>query len=85
MADLQAIATQVRRDIVRMVHAVSSGHPGGSLGCADFFTFMYKERLQVNADKFTMEGRNEDLFFLSNGHISPVWYSILSRSGFSSQ
>ncbi len=82
MADLQAIATQVRRDIVRMVHAVSSGHPGGSLGCADFFTFMYKERLQVNADKFTMEGRKEDLFFLSNGHISPVWYSILSRSGF---
>lgn len=82
MADLQAIATQVRRDIVRMVHAVSSGHPGGSLGCADFFTFMYTERLQVNADKFTMEGRNEDLFFLSNGHISPVWYSILSRSGF---
>ena len=82
MADLQAIATQVRRDIVRMVHAVSSGHPGGSLGCADFFTFMYTERLQVNTDKFTMEGRNEDLFFLSNGHISPVWYSILSRSGF---
>lgn len=82
MADLQAIATQVRRDIVRMVHAVSSGHPGGSLGCADFFTFMYTERLQVNADKFTMEGRKEDLFFLSNGHISPVWYSILSRSGF---
>jgi transketolase len=82
MADLQAIAIQVRRDIVRMVHAVSSGHPGGSLGCADFFTFMYTERLQVNADKFTMEGRNEDLFFLSNGHISPVWYSILSRSGF---
>ena len=82
MADLQAIATQVRRDIVRMVHAVSSGHPGGSLGCADFFTFMYTELLQVNADKFTMEGRNEDLFFLSNGHISPVWYSIISRSGF---
>ena len=82
MADLQAIAIQVRRDIVRMVHAVSSGHPGGSLGCADFFTFMYTERLQVNADKFTMEGRKEDLFFLSNGHISPVWYSILSRSGF---
>jgi transketolase len=82
MADLQAIATQVRRDIVRMVHAVSSGHPGGSLGCADFFTFMYAERLRVKADQFTMEGMNEDLFFLSNGHISPVWYSILSRSGF---
>ncbi len=82
MADLESIATQVRRDILRMVHAVNSGHPGGSLGCADFFTFMYTERLKVNGNQFTMEGLNEDMFFLSNGHISPVWYSILARTGF---
>ncbi|MEY3048614.1 MAG: hypothetical protein RL365_652 [Bacteroidota bacterium] len=82
MADLQAIASQVRRDILRMVHAVSSGHPGGSLGCTDLLTYLYNERLTLNASSFTMDGLNEDLFFLSNGHISPVWYSVLARSGF---
>ena len=82
MADLQAIASQVRRDILRMVHAVSSGHPGGSLGCADLLTYLYNERLTINARAFSMDGLNEDLFFLSNGHISPVWYSVLARSGF---
>lgn len=82
MTELQALATQVRRDILRMVHAVSSGHPGGSLGCADLFTYMYSERLNYNASKFSMDGESEDLFFLSNGHISPVWYSVLARHGF---
>ena len=66
MADLQAIASQVRRDILRMVHAVSSGHPGGSLGCADLLTYLYNERLTLNASSFTMDALNEDLFFLSN-------------------
>lgn len=80
--DLKKIASQVRRDIVRMVAAVSSGHPGGSLGCADFLTFLYFEQLKHTASDFTMDGANEDLFFLSNGHISPVWYSVLSRSGY---
>ncbi len=74
-------ATQIRRDIVRMVHAVQSGHPGGSLGCADFFTALYFDVLHHNND-FNMNGTNEDLFFLSNGHISPVWYSTLARSGY---
>jgi transketolase len=81
-SELENIASQVRRDIVRMVAAVSSGHPGGSLGCADFLTFMYFEWMNFNAKDFQMDGKNEDLFFLSNGHISPVWYSILSRSGY---
>jgi transketolase len=65
-----------------MVAAVSSGHPGGSLGCADFLTFLYFERLNFNPENFTMDGKNEDLFFLSNGHISPVWYSVLARAGY---
>ena len=78
---LAEIASQVRRDILRMVHAVSSGHPGGSLGCADFLTFLYFEKLRFDSNNFTMDGKNEDLFFLSNGHISPVWYSVLARSG----
>lgn len=78
---LAAIASQVRRDIVRMVSAVNSGHPGGSLGCADFLTFLYFEQMQHNP-AFDMQGNNEDLFFLSNGHISPVWYSVLSRAGY---
>lgn len=82
MADLNTMATQVRRDILRMVHAVNSGHPGGSLGCADFFTYMYNERLHYDSKKFEMDGKSEDLFFLSNGHISPVWYSVLARCGF---
>ena len=79
---LAEIASQVRRDILRMVHAVSSGHPGGSLGCADFLTFLYFEKLRFESNNFTMDGKNEDLFFLSNGHISPVWYSVLARSGY---
>ena len=79
---LEGIASQVRRDIVRMVSAVNSGHPGGSLGCTDFFTFLYFEAMNHSANPFSMDGKNEDLFFLSNGHISPVWYSILARSGY---
>lgn len=81
-SELKRIASQVRRDIVRMVAAVSSGHPGGSLGCADFFTLMYFEVLKQDPKKFDMDGKKEDLFFLSNGHISPVWYSVLARSGY---
>ena len=81
MADLKAIATQIRRDIVRMVHGSQSGHPGGSLGCADYFAALYFKVLQHNPT-FTMDGKNEDLFFLSNGHISPVFYSALARSGY---
>ncbi len=78
-AELEKVASQVRRDIVRMVHAVNSGHPGGSLGCADFFTALYFDIMDYSTD-FKMDGFNEDLFFLSNGHISPVWYSVLARS-----
>ncbi|WP_026898595.1 transketolase [Daejeonella oryzae] len=78
---LEGIATQVRRDIVRMVHGSQSGHPGGSLGCADFFVALYFQVMKHNSD-FQMNGKNEDLFFLSNGHISPVWYSVLARSGY---
>lgn len=78
---LQDFTQQVRRDILRMVHAVSSGHPGGSLGCAEFISCLYQEIMEYSTD-FTMDGKNEDLFFLSNGHISPVYYSVLSRSGF---
>ena len=80
--ELKDITSQVRRDIVRMVHAVQSGHPGGSLGCADFLTALYFNILRLDAKNFKMNGNNEDLFFLSNGHISPVWYSVLARSGF---
>lgn len=79
---MERYATQTRRDIVRMVAAVSSGHPGGSLGCTDFFTVMYHQILKHNPENFEMDGENEDLFFLSNGHISPVWYSVLSRAGY---
>ena len=81
MADLKAIATQIRRDILRMVHGAASGHPGGSLGCTDYFTALYFKVLQHNP-QFNMDGRNEDLFFLSNGHISPVFYASLARSGY---
>jgi len=81
MADLMAIASQIRRDILRMVHGASSGHPGGSLGCADFFTALYFE-IMKHDPKFSMDGKNEDIFFLSNGHISPVFYSTLARSGY---
>ncbi|HNU47844.1 MAG TPA: transketolase [Bacteroidia bacterium] len=76
------ISTQVRRDIVRMVHAHQSGHPGGSLGCADFLTALYFEIMKHNPTAFNMDGKNEDIFFLSNGHISPLWYSVLARSGY---
>ncbi len=78
---LEDFVTQVRRDILRQVHKVNSGHPGGSLGCAEFFTALYQEIMDYTTD-FTMDGKNEDLFFLSNGHISPVFYSVLARSGF---
>jgi len=79
--ELENFVTQVRRDILRQVHKVNSGHPGGSLGCAEFFTALYQEVMDYNSD-FDMNGIGEDLFFLSNGHISPVFYSVLSRSGF---
>jgi len=85
MADIKNLkdtATQVRRDIVRMVHEKNSGHPGGSLGCTDFMTAMYFEVLKKDSKNFTIDGKNEDLFFLSNGHISPVFYSVLARSGY---
>lgn len=78
---LTKLAAQVRRDIVRMVHGCQSGHPGGSLGCADYFVALYFHTLKHDT-KFKMDGRDEDLFFLSNGHISPVWYSVLARSGY---
>ncbi|MDB5201640.1 MAG: Transketolase [Ferruginibacter sp.] len=81
MEKLVDIASQIRRDIVRMVHGVQSGHPGGSLGCTEFFTALYFEVMKHNPD-FKMDGRDEDLFFLSNGHISPVFYSALARSGY---
>lgn len=80
--NLEKITSQVRRDIVRMVNAVSSGHPGGSLGCAEFFVALYNGVMDHNPDSFSMQGKGEDLFFLSNGHISPVWYSVLARSGY---
>ena len=79
--ELQEIASQVRRDIVRMVHGCSSGHPGGSLGCTDFLTALYFNVMKYDSSNWKMDGVNEDLFFLSNGHISPVWYSVLARSG----
>ena len=79
--ELKTLATQTRRDILRMVHAVSSGHPGGSLGCVEFFLALYHQVMDYKLP-FSMEGRNEDLFFLSNGHISPVLYSTLARRGF---
>jgi transketolase len=81
MASLQEIASQIRRDIVRMVHGVASGHPGGSLGCTDYFTALYFKVMKHNPN-FNMDGTNEDVFFLSNGHISPVFYSTLARSGY---
>jgi transketolase len=82
VSELQRIASQVRRDIVRQVHGVQSGHPGGSLGCADFFTALYFNVLRHDPVKWDMNGDGQDLFFLSNGHISPVWYSVLARSGY---
>lgn len=79
--ELKDFATQVRRDILRQVHKVNSGHPGGSLGCTEFFTALYKEVMHHNTN-FDMDGKEEDLFFLSNGHISPVFYSVLARTGY---
>jgi transketolase len=81
MPALKDIATQIRRDIVRMVHGCASGHPGGSLGCTEYFTALYFKVMQHNP-QFSMEARNEDVFILSNGHISPVFYSTLARSGY---
>ena len=81
LEQLKKFCTQIRRDIVRMVHACQSGHPGGSLGCTEFFVALYFHVLKHDP-KFNMEGHDEDLFFLSNGHISPVWYATLARSGY---
>ena len=80
--ELKRIASQVRRDIVRMVHAVNSGHPGASLGCTDFFVTLYFNIMMHDAKHFKMDAKGEDAFFLSNGHISPVWYSTLAHSGY---
>lgn len=82
LSELEKVTTQVRRDIVRMVHAVNSGHPGGSLGCTEFFVSLYFDVMKHHPEKFSMDGIGEDLFFLSNGHISPVFYSVLARSGY---
>lgn len=82
ITELEKTCIQVRRDIVRMVHAVNSGHPGGSLGCTEFFVSLYFEVMKHNPAKFSMDGIGEDVFFLSNGHISPVFYSVLARSGY---
>ena len=81
MEDLKVMASQIRRDIVRMVHGCASGHPGGSLGCTEFFTALYFKVMKQDP-KFDMNAMNEDVFFLSNGHISPVFYSTLARSGY---
>jgi len=80
--ELRKLCGQVRRDIVRMVHAVNSGHPGGSLGCVEFFIALYGDVMKHDPANFTMDGKGEDLFFLSNGHISPVFYSVLARTGY---
>ena len=81
MKKLQELVQQTRRDIVRMVHKVNSGHPGGSLGCTEFMVTLYHKVMEQN-DTFTMDGKGEDLFFLSNGHISPLYYSVLARKGY---
>ncbi|MCU0388268.1 MAG: transketolase [Chitinophagaceae bacterium] len=82
MPTLQETASQIRRDIVRMVHAVQSGHPGGSLGCTEYLTALYFKVMRHRPQPFSMDGTGEDIFFLSNGHISPVYYSVLARSGY---
>jgi transketolase len=79
---IEKIPSQIRRDILRMVHAVQSGHPGGSLGCTEFFVALYFKILNHDKESFNMNGQNEDIFFLSNGHISPVFYSVLARAGY---
>ncbi|MCR4965273.1 MAG: transketolase [Bacteroidales bacterium] len=80
--ELESTASQVRRDIIRMVHGAKSGHPGGSLGCTDFLTALYFEIMNIKPDAFTQNGAGEDMFFLSNGHISPVLYSVMARRGY---
>lgn len=80
--ELQDVAAQVRRDIIRMVHGAASGHPGGSLGCADFLTALYFQIMDIDPAHFTREGEGEDMFFLSNGHITPVLYSVMARRGY---
>ncbi|MCL2414168.1 MAG: transketolase [Bacteroidales bacterium] len=82
ISELQGVASQVRRDIIRMTSQAQSGHPGGSLGCADFLTALYFNVMNIDPENFKMDGKNEDLFFLSNGHITPVFYSILARRGY---
>ena len=82
LPELEKVCTQVRRDIVRMIHAVNSGHPGASLGCTEYFVSLYFDILKHHPDKFSMDGIGEDLFFLSNGHLSSVFYSVLARSGY---
>lgn len=81
-AELKSLCSQVRRDIVRMVHAVNSGHPGGSLGCVEYFVALYGAVMKHRPEAFSMDGNGEDIFFLSNGHISPVYYSVLARTGY---
>ncbi|HNW90324.1 MAG TPA: transketolase [Bacteroidales bacterium] len=80
--ELKNIATQVRRDLLRMIHAVQSGHPGGSLGCADYLTCLYFSVMEHQPMPFSMDGKGEDIFFLSNGHLSAAWYSVLAHSGY---
>ncbi|MGE5425282.1 MAG: transketolase [Syntrophothermus sp.] len=80
--EIQKISTQVRRDVLRMTHGAASGHPGGSLGCSDFLTMLYFDIMKPDPENFTMKGKGEDVFFLSNGHLSPVWYSVLARYGY---
>ena len=82
LEELKKLASQVRRDIVRMVHAVQSGHPGGSLGCTEYMVALYNRMMEYNSSSFDMDGKNEDVFFLSNGHISPVFYSVLAHAGY---
>ncbi|MBK8920622.1 MAG: transketolase [Saprospirales bacterium] len=82
LSKLKELCAQVRRDIVRMVYNVQSGHPGGSLGCTEFMVALYGAVLKHSPRPFRMEGKNQDMFFLSNGHISPVWYSVLARNGY---
>jgi transketolase len=82
ISNLEIIATQVRRDVLRMIHSVQSGHPGGALGCADLMVALYFEIMKHDPANFTMEGKGEDMFYLSNGHLSALWYSVLARSGY---
>jgi transketolase len=82
ISELESIAAQVRRDAVRMINRAASGHPGGALGCADFLVALYFRIMRPDPEKFTMEGKGEDVFYLSNGHLSAVWYSVLARYGF---